>query len=286
VVNLRRGSGGVRVPDRKDLASHAHIEEAGIPAELTLFLSQHTGAPSKALVSVGDMVKRGQKIAEAGGPVSAALHAPTSGKVKAVEARYQPVLARMVDAIVLEPDGANEMVPGLGPVAADLEGVSREKIVEIAREAGMVGQGGAAFPVSVKLTPPPTAKIDTYLLNGAECEPYLTANNPFAYDACVQQQQTNPVGADPIGRLTSGGPFIRIPPRETLTSNMGFHITPKWTATWGTIYDFQEQRFASHSVTLQRELHDWRSIFAFTYAGVCRRTRSPASGSRESPCDS
>jgi hypothetical protein len=91
-------------------------------------------------------------------------------------------------------------------------------------------------------------------------------SNPLVYDQCILIQSTTPVGADPISSLTSGGPFIRIPGRETMTSNMGFHITPKWTATWGTTYDFTERQFASHSVSLQRELHDWRSIFAFTRA--------------------
>lgn len=90
MVNLRRGSGGVKAPDRKELSARSRIEEAGIPSELVLFLSQHTGAPSKALVKVGDLVKRGQKIADPQGPVSASLHAPTSGKVKAIEPRYQP----------------------------------------------------------------------------------------------------------------------------------------------------------------------------------------------------
>ena len=93
-----------------------------------------------------------------------------------MEPRYQPVLARMIDAIVIETDGAGETVEGMAPVAEDLGAISREKIVEIAREAGLVGLGGAAFPTSVKLTPPPGAVIDTYLLNGAECEPYLTAD--------------------------------------------------------------------------------------------------------------
>lgn len=176
VVNLRRGFGGVKAPDRKELSGHSKIEEAGIPSELVLFLSQHTGAPSKALVAVGDLVKRGQKIADGQGPVSAALHAPTSGKVKAIESRYQPAQARMGDAIVIEPDGQNQLVEGLAPLGANLDNVPKEKIVELTREMGLVGLGGAAFPAAVKLTPPPTAKIDTYLLNGAECEPYLTAD--------------------------------------------------------------------------------------------------------------
>jgi hypothetical protein len=89
---------------------------------------------------------------------------------------------------------------------------------------------------------------------------------PLVYDQCILTQSTAPVGAEPIGSLTAGGPFTRVPSRETVTSNMGFHITPKWTATWGTTYDFRERQFASHQVTLQRELHDWRSIFAFTRA--------------------
>ena len=110
------------------------------------------------------------------GPVSASLHAPTSGKVKAVEPRYQPAQARMGDAIVIEPDGQGEAISGLAPLAQSLDEISREKIVEFAKEAGLVGLGGAAFPTAVKSTPPPGTAIDTYLLNGAECEPYLTAD--------------------------------------------------------------------------------------------------------------
>ena len=96
----------------------------------------------------------------------------------------------------------------------------------------------------------------------AKCAVYLGI--PLVYDQCVLTQETYPVGAVPIGRLTSGGPFIKIPPRESLRSQMGFNITPKWSAQWGTTFDFQSHQFADHSVTLQRQLHDWRSIFAFT----------------------
>jgi hypothetical protein len=87
---------------------------------------------------------------------------------------------------------------------------------------------------------------------------------PLVYDQCIQIQSTFPVGAVPIGRLTSGGPFIRVPPRESLRSQMSFNLTPKWSAQWGTTFDFQAHQFADHSVTLQRQLHDWRTIFAFT----------------------
>lgn len=185
MVKAKRGSGGVSVPDKKELSGRMPIEDAGIPAELTLFLSQHTGAPSKPLVNVGDDVKRGQKIAEAQGAVSACLHAPTSGKVKAIEPRYQPVLGREVDAIVLTPDGENTLYEGIAPVGDDLEAISQEKIREVVREAGLVGLGGAAFPTAVKLTPPPGKTIDTYLLNGVECEPYLTADQKLMEESAA-----------------------------------------------------------------------------------------------------
>ncbi|MEO5580031.1 MAG: putative LPS assembly protein LptD, partial [Gemmatimonadaceae bacterium] len=94
------------------------------------------------------------------------------------------------------------------------------------------------------------------------CQPFLS--NQFIYDQCILTQQTNPVGAVPVDRLTAGGPFIRTPSRENLNSQMSFNITPKWSASWGTNYDFQESQFGSQTVTLQRELHDWRTIFAFT----------------------
>ena len=95
-----------------------------------------------------------------------------------------------------------------------------------------------------------------------KCAVYL--GSPLVYDQCIITQQTFPVGAVPIGRLTSGGPFILVPARSSLRSQMSFNLTPKWSAQWGTLYDFQAHQFADHSVTLQRQLHDWRSIFAFT----------------------
>ncbi len=172
-----RGFGGVAVPDKKELSSSAKIVDAGLPNELTLFLSQHTGAPASALVKAGDLVKRGQMVASPQGAVSAAIHAPTSGKVKAVEARYHPVQGRLCQAIVLEPDGLNELDESVKPRASALEDITKEDLVALARECGLVGLGGAAFPTAVKLTPPPAKPIDTYLLNGIECEPYLTADD-------------------------------------------------------------------------------------------------------------
>jgi hypothetical protein len=96
----------------------------------------------------------------------------------------------------------------------------------------------------------------------AICAPF--SSNPFVYQQCVTQQQTNPIGATPIGIITQGAAFIRQPPQQSINSQMSFHITPKWAASWSTMYDFTVHQFASQQVTLQRELHDWRSIFAFT----------------------
>ncbi len=122
----------------------------------------------------------------------------------------------------------------------------------------------AAFTFSSTRQRPPVGNGEVVVIDPRERCALIPRG--FVYDACIFQQSTNPVGAEPVGRLTQGGPFVKIPPRETLSANTGFHLTPKWSATWSTLYDFQERQFASHSVTLQRELHDWRSIFAFTRA--------------------
>jgi hypothetical protein len=124
----------------------------------------------------------------------------------------------------------------------------------------------ASFQFSSTRQRPPVGNATVVTVDPLErCQVYQTSD-PFFYQTCIEQESRNPTGPDPIGSLTSGGPFIRLPSRETLNINSGFHITPKWAATWGTLYDFQDKSFASHSVTLQRELHDWRAIFGFTRA--------------------
>jgi len=97
-----------------------------------------------------------------------------------------------------------------------------------------------------------------------QCRIFL--ENPIVYERCVQDAAANANGGDAITRTTAGGPFIRTPPRDNLQSQMSFHLTPKWSGSWGTNYDFQAKKFGSHQVSLQRELHDWRAIFAFTQA--------------------
>jgi len=89
---------------------------------------------------------------------------------------------------------------------------------------------------------------------------------PFSYDLCIQEQSSNPTGGVPPLETTAGGTFYRVPPRENLRSQMSFNITPKWSASWGTNYDFTARKFGSHDVTLQRELHDWNAVFSFNQA--------------------
>ncbi len=165
--------GGIHPYDGKELSKDKPIQDIRPGNELVYPLSQHIGAPAKAIVAKGDRVLAGQKIAESGGFVSAPVYASVSGTVKAIEPR-RVVTGDMVMSIVLENDGLYEET-GFYPVAP-LEKLSREEILDIIREAGIVGMGGAGFPTHVKLAPKEPEKIDYVIANCAECEPYLTSD--------------------------------------------------------------------------------------------------------------
>ena len=137
-------------------------------------LSQHIGAPAKPLVAKGDHVLVGQKIGEPGGFISACVISSVSGTVKALEPRMVANGA-MVPSIIVENDGKYETVEGFGR-DRDPKTLSKEEIRNIVKEAGIVGLGGAGFPTHVKLTPKDESAIDTIIVNGAECEPYLTSD--------------------------------------------------------------------------------------------------------------
>jgi hypothetical protein len=125
------------------------------------------------------------------------------------------------------------------------------------------GAWQASFTFSSSRQRPPTGNATVIEQDPREiCRGLIT--NPLSYDLCIQQQSINPTAAAPITGITAGAPFVRIPSRENLGTNHSFHLTPKWSGTWGSNYDFQTKRFGSHAVSLQRELHDWRAIFAFT----------------------
>lgn len=167
--------GGVHPPYNKDMANRQAIVEMPMPEELVVYFSQNLGAPSKPVVKKGDTVKKGQVIGESGGFVSTPVHAPTSGKIKAIEKRPSPVGADMI-AAVIEPDGMDEWAEGCN-VERSSRDLNIESIKGFIHDGGVVGMGGATFPTHVKLSPPAGKKMDTLILNGAECEPFLTADH-------------------------------------------------------------------------------------------------------------
>ncbi len=165
--------GGVHPFDGKEFSKDMPIRELKPGKELVFLLSQHIGAPAKAIVKKGDKVLKGQQIAEAGGFVSAPVHSSVSGTVKSLEKRRNAV-GDMVDAVIIENDGQYEAVPEES--AKNVSELSREEILERIKKAGVVGMGGAGFPTHVKLSPKEPDRIEYVLVNGAECEPYLTSD--------------------------------------------------------------------------------------------------------------
>lgn len=167
--------GGVHPDDGKSLSKTSAIEELPAPPEVVLPVRQHIGAPAKIIVQKGDHVKKGQVVAEAGGFVSAPVHASVSGTVTAVEPRLTP-LGTKVDCIVIASDGADEWAEGLN-VSRDYSSMSVDEKKKAIGQAGIVGMGGAAFPTHVKLSPPSDKPIDVVILNGVECEPFATCDH-------------------------------------------------------------------------------------------------------------
>ena len=165
--------GGVHPYDGKEFSKDKPVKEL-FPAqgEMVFPLSQHIGAPAVPVVAKGDYVLAGQLIAEAGGFVSANIHSSVSGTVKAIEPRTLATGGKC-NAIIIENDGEYKEVEY---TPAKLEDLSRDEIRERIKAAGVVGMGGAGFPTNVKLTPKNPENIDYIIVNGAECEPYLTSD--------------------------------------------------------------------------------------------------------------
>ena len=166
--------GGIHPYEGKELSMEKPVREYLPKGDCVYPLSQHIGAPATPIVKKGDRVLVGQKIAEASGFVSANIHSSISGTVKAIEPRYVPGGSK-VESIVVENDGQFEEIDFAANVK-DLSSLYREDVKEIIKEAGIVGMGGAGFPTQVKLAPKEPEKIDHILVNGAECEPYLTSD--------------------------------------------------------------------------------------------------------------
>jgi electron transport complex protein RnfC len=165
---------GIHPKYNKELASGKTITDAKLPQRVVVPVSQHIGAPAQPEVSIGDEVKRGQVIGSTSGFVSSPVHSSISGKVIAI-ADFPSTAGKMVQSIVIESDGKDEAVTF--NEHPDYMNLGPDEIKNIIKEAGIVGMGGAAFPTNVKLSPPKEKKIDAVIINGAECEPYLTADH-------------------------------------------------------------------------------------------------------------
>ncbi len=168
--------GGVHPLDSKENTSRARILNFPEPPYVLIFISQHTGSLSKPIVKEGDTVKMGQKIAESTGVISSTIHSSISGRVVKIEEKIHPTLQKPIPAIIIENNGKNTMDESIKPV--DFEGLSKENIIEILKEKGIVGLGGAMFPTYVKFLFEVSKKsIETLIVNGCECEPYLNTDN-------------------------------------------------------------------------------------------------------------
>ena len=169
--------GGIHPEYRKDLTSEKAIVAMPLPAALYIPLRQHIGAPAEAMVKAGDRVKKGQLIARSQGEISAPQHAATSGIIQSVAEIPAPHPSGLPQlTIIIEPDGKDEWADLPEPIA-DPFSVDAHTIHDRVAQAGIVGMGGAAFPSAVKLNLGTQKKLDTLLLNGAECEPYLTCDD-------------------------------------------------------------------------------------------------------------
>ena len=157
----------------KELSRHIPIREPPMPRRLALSLAMHFGAPARPVVAKGDTVAFGQRVAEPGGAVSAAVHAPAAGIVADITSAVAPN-GRMAQTILIDTAPSSCAPPF---AAMDWRTASPAELLARVADAGVVGMGGAGFPTHVKLALPEGARVDTLILNGAECEPCLTADN-------------------------------------------------------------------------------------------------------------
>jgi len=169
---LHRFHGGVHPDEHKRESSELPSARAPLPSKLTLLLQQHIGAKAKALVQAGDQVLKGQMLARAEGNMSAAIHAPTSGTIQSVELHTVPHPSGLPDlCITLVPDGADKWADH---APLDYRARPKEELLAKLRDGGIVGLGGATFPTHVKFASGP---VQTLVLNGAECEPWITTDD-------------------------------------------------------------------------------------------------------------
>jgi electron transport complex protein RnfC len=165
----------VHPPESKGLTEKVRVRRMPFPEEIVLPLRQHAGKPARLIVEAGDRVERGDKVAEADGFVSVPIHASAAGRVKDIRLWPHPD-GSMAESVIISVDRFSPQVPR-PRIVAQWKGLSPRQVVEEVQKAGVVGLGGAAFPTHVKLLPPEDVPVHTLIINGAECEPYLTTDH-------------------------------------------------------------------------------------------------------------
>ena len=196
--------GGVHPDYNKELARDQAIEALPLPKTLVVSMSQHLGRPATCLVKPGEHVAKGQPVGARNGLISVAVHAPAAGTVKAVEPR-PGASGAWTDAVVIETDADQAATPEVRLPPLDWRTASREDILARVADAGICGMGGAGFPTAVKLTPRVDRGCDCLILNGAECEPYLSAD-----DRVMRERADRIRTGVEIVRRALGGPAVRI----------------------------------------------------------------------------
>lgn len=187
LTNRSKFNGGVHPVEHKELSAHKPLAKAPIPKRVWRPYIQHTGIPTRPIVAVGDIVKVGTKIGETQGYISVPIHASISGKVVQLEEIDHPVLPTRTLTCVIESDGQDIWEDSIKE--RDYQNFSKQELVTIIRDAGIVGLGGAAFPTHIKLCPPKEKPIDTLIINGCECEPYLTADHQLMLEKAAEITQ-------------------------------------------------------------------------------------------------
>ena len=169
--------GGTHPPQQKNLTAEAPIRPGPVPRQLAIMLSQHIGAACKPIVAKGDTVQAGQKVGDSDAFVSAPVHSPVNGKVKDVALQSHAVLGRS-PAVIIDAADSSQKQPCCESFdeTFDESAYSPEQICQAVRDAGIVGMGGAGFPTAVKVQPNPKMPLDTIIINGCECEPYITCD--------------------------------------------------------------------------------------------------------------
>ncbi len=225
--------GGIHPPAQKTLSEGEPIRQAFAGGILVFPMTKHIGAPSVPCVKPGDEVLVGQKIAEAGGFVGECIHSSVSGRVKAIEPRMSDNGAK-VPSVVIENDGLYRMAEGVGE-ERDPAALKPDEIRAIVREAGIIGMGGAGFPLSVKLTPKYPENIRCVIVNAAECEPYITCDHRLMLERGEQLiagakiaascfpgakihigiEKNKPDAIAHLTELTAGDPDITVRPLRT-----------------------------------------------------------------------